>query len=248
MSKIFPSMNSKPEKFTFFALIPCWIFVFFIIPINLPLLGAGLWDNVEFGPWLEIGYHVVNGIVLLFFIMNYLKDEWEMVTTDIRYYLKHVALTAGLMVGFTVLLLGTLFLYGFNIGYMLDGLPVVEMHVNFTSWYLVSLKPVFGTLAVSLFAPISVCVLFYCFAFAPLCYKRPWLGYLSIVVVTLIPAVINIIWRGEAALVLSAYIVRLPIHLLACWSYQKTDNVWTPMVSLMVTNLLLSVALLLLFG
>jgi membrane protease YdiL (CAAX protease family) len=34
----------------------------------------------------------------------------------------------------------------------------------------------------------------------------------------------------------------LPIHLLACWSYQKTDNVWTPLISLALINLLASVA------
>lgn len=42
--------------------------------------------------------------------------------------------------------------------------------------------------------------------------------------------------------VLSGYLVQLPIHLLMCWSYQKTDNVWTPLISLAVVNLLASVA------
>ena len=57
------------------------------------------------------------------------------------------------------------------------------------------------------------------------------------------PPVRDILWRGEAALVLSGYLVNLPIHLLACWSYQKTDNVWTPIFSLAATNLLLSIVL-----
>ena len=46
--------------------------------------------------------------------------------------------------------------------------------------------------------------------------------------------------------VLSGYLLSLPIHLLACWSYQKTDNAWTPMVSLGIANLLISVAQILL--
>jgi membrane protease YdiL (CAAX protease family) len=59
----------------------------------------------------------------------------------------------------------------------------------------------------------------------------------------LIPAIVDILWRGDAPFVLTGYLVHLPIHLLACWSYQKTDNVWTPILSLVTTNLLLSIVL-----
>jgi membrane protease YdiL (CAAX protease family) len=59
----------------------------------------------------------------------------------------------------------------------------------------------------------------------------------------LIPSVVDILWRGDAAFVLTGYLVHLPIHLLACWSYQKTDNVWTPLITLAVTNLLTSIIL-----
>ena len=247
MSKIFPSMHSKPEKYTFVGTLIYWPFVFLFFPIYMPYLGMGLWNDIELGPWLDIGYHVVNGIVLLILLWGYLKEEWFMVSTDFRFYLKHIALTVGLMIGVTALRVGTPFLCGFDVDYMLNGLPVVEMTVNFTPWYLLGLKPVIGTIVISVFSSISVCALFYCFSFANFCYRRPWLGYVSIVVITLIPALIDIIWRGEGALVLSAYIVRLPIHLLACWSYQKTDNVWTPLVSLMATNLLLSAVMLVLY-
>lgn len=247
MNKIFPSMCSKPEKFKILALIPCWIWVFVLLPMYMPFLGLGLWEQWEISSWLEIGYHVANGIVALLLMSSYLKDEWFMVTTDVRFYLKHIALTVGLMVGTELVLLGTLSLCGFNIDNMLEGLPVVEMFVSHTPLFLVTLEPIFGTIALSVFAPISICVLFYCFGFAPVCYKKPWLAYLCIALITLIPPVVNILWRGGADLVLSAYLVHLPIHLLACWSYQKTDNVWTPMVSLASTNLLVSVVQIFLF-
>ena len=248
MSKIFPSMNSKPEKFTFITTLIYWPFVFLWFPIYLPYLGMGLWEDPNLGPWLEIGYHVVNFIVLLICMKSYLKDEWFMVTTDVRFYIKHMALTVGLIVGTVVFLLGTLYLYGFNIGYMLNGLPVAEMTVSHTAGMLILQKPLFGTIALTILSPISICATFYCLCFAPFCYRRPWLGYLSVVVVTLIPSLIDIIWRGDASLVLSMYFIRLPIHLLACWSYQKTDNVWTPIGALVGTNLILSVGQLLLWA
>ncbi len=243
MNKIFPPMCSKPEKIQIFSFIPCWLWVFVLLPMFMPFVGLGLWEQVEISTWLEIGYHAANGILMLLIISSYLKEEWFMVTTDVRYYLKHVALTVGLIMGAELVLLGTLYLNGFNIAYMLDNLPVVEMSVSHSPLLLIHLEPIFGTIALSFFSPVTICALFYCFGFAPVCCRKPWPAYLCIAVITLIPPVIDILWRGEAMLVLSGYLVQLPIHLLACWSYQKTDNVWTPIVSLAVTNLLTSIVL-----
>lgn len=243
MEKLFPSMNSKPEKIQIFAMIPSWLWVFVLLPMFMPFLGLGIWEQVELSVWLEIGYHVANGIVMLWIMAGYLKEEWFMVTTSLRYYLKHIALTAGLIAGVEAVLLGALHLCGFDVTNMLNCLPVVEMYVSQTPLLLIKLEPILGPIILSVFVPISICALFYCFGFAPVCYKKPWLGYLCIAVVTLIPPIIDIIWRGEADLVLSGYIVQLPIHLLACWSYQKTDNVWTPLGTLAVFNLFASIVL-----
>ena len=243
MNKIFPPMCSKPEKIQIFALIPCWFWVFVLFPMFMPFVGLGIWEQSEISVWLDIVYHVANSILLLMLMSGYLKEEWFMVTTDVRYYLKHVALTVGLIVVAELVWLGSLFLYGFNIDYFLEFLPVVEMSVSHTPLALIQIEPVFGTIALSIFTPLSICALFYCFGFAPVCCKKTWLAYLCVAAITLIPWVIDVLWRGEAALALSGYLVQLPIHLLLCWSYQKTDNVWTPMVSLAITNLLLSIAL-----
>lgn len=242
MNKLFPPMSSKPETIKIFALIPCWLWVFIVLPIYMPLLGLGLWTQWEISVWLEIGYHAFNGIAMLLLISGYLKEEWFMVTTDVRHYLKHILLTVGLIAGAELVLLGTLFLLGVNITNMLECLPVVEMSVSHTPLFLIELEPVFGTIAVSLFTPITICALFYCAGFAPICNKKPWPAYLCVAVITLIPPIINIIWRGDTTF-LSGYIVSLPVHLLACWSYQKTDNVWTPLISLSITNLLMSIVL-----
>lgn len=243
MNKLFPSMQSKPEKIQIFALIPCWIWVFILFPMFLPFVGLGIWEQHEISTWLEIVYHVANCLLLLTVISGYLKEDWFMVTTDVRFYLKHIALTVGLIVGVEVVLLGVLSLCGVDVGIMLEYLPVAEMSVSHTPLYLLDLQPVFGIIVLSLFTPVSACALFYCLGFAPVCYKKPWLAYLCVAILTLIPAVIDLLWRREAALEMNGYFVRLPIHLLTCWVYQKTDNVWTPIVSLAVTNLLLSIVL-----
>lgn len=247
MEKIFPSMCSKPEKFKIIAIIPCWIWAFVLFPMYMPFLGLGLWEQWEISSFLEIGYHVVNGIIMLLLMWSYLKEEWFMVTTAVRYYLKHVALTVGLMLGTELMLLGAMSLYGFDINYILEELPVAEMSVSHSPLLLVLVDPVFGTIALSVFAPITVCSLFYCLGFAPVCYHKPWLAYLCIAVITMIPPVVNILWRDEVVSSIFGYIAHLPIHMLACWSYQKTDNVWTPIVSLAGANLLMSLAQIFLF-
>lgn len=246
MEKVFPRMYSKPEKKYLVGLIPCWLWVFVALPMFMPYLGVGLWQNPVFISWLEVGYHVTNGIIVFFVMREYLQEEWFMVSTDARHYLKHIALTVVLMLGAEFLLLHVLPHAGLYVYYMLEGLPVIEMHVSHTPLSTVLTQPIFGTIAVSVFVPVSISILFYSLGFAPLCGKKPWLAYLCIALVTLIPPVVNILWRGDTLFVLTAYIINLPVHLLACWSYQKTDNVWTPIISLGITNLITSILLILL--
>lgn len=240
-NKIFPPMESMPEKGQIIALIPCWIWVFVLFPMFMPILGLGLWDQSEMSVWLDIGYHTANGVVLLLLIRSYLQEEWFMVSVDWRYYLKHVALTVGLILGTEFVWMSTLFFYWVNIDYMLESLPVVGMFVSHSPFLVADLEPLFGTISLSVFAPISVCALFYYGCFAPICGKKPWLAYLSVAIITLIPPVINILWRGDAAFVLCGYLAHLPVHLLACWSYQKTNNAWTPLISLAIVNFLISI-------
>ena len=247
MNKIFPPMYSKPEKIQIFALIPCWVWVFVLLPMFMPFLDLGLWEQTEDSVWLEIGYHVSNGILMLLLMFSYFKEDWFMVTIDWRNILKHVLLTVGLILGAELTLMILLLFGGFNIGYIIECLPVAEMFVSHTPLLLVDLEPIFGTVVMSVFVPISICSLFYCLGFAPICNKNPILAYLCIAAITLIPPIVNILWRGDSEFFLSGYLAHLPIHLLTCWSYQKTDNVWTPLMTLTVTNLLLSILLPILF-
>lgn len=240
MSKVFPSMHSKPAKYSFFVLIVYWILLIIVLPTNLPLLAAGLWERWEISAWFQIIYYLLNALILAMFMKSYLKEEWFMVTTDFRFYLKHAGLTIAMSVGIVVLTLATVYFGGVSIRHMANGLPLVEMTVSHTPLALLEYRPLFGTLAVTFCTPITMCILYYCFAFAPIAYKRPWLAYLLIPVVTVLPHIVDIIWRDGAQQALSMYLIQLPVHLLACWSYQKTDNVWTPIFTLAGTNLILS--------
>ena len=136
MDKMFPPMYSKPEKIQTISLIPFWAWAFVFIPIYMPYIGFGLWEQWEVSVWLEIVYHVINGVGILFLMWSYLKEEWFMVTTDIRFYLNHVAQTVGLILGTELVLLFTLHFCGVNIAYMLESLPSVEMSVSHTPLFV----------------------------------------------------------------------------------------------------------------
>jgi len=244
MKKLFPTMYTRPESSQILGLILCWSWVFIVIPVFMPFLADGLWDILTTSVWFEIVYHIVNSVIVLLLIGKYLKEEWFMLTTDVKHCLKHAALTVGLILGTELLLLGIVYLSGLDIWVMLNALPVSELAVVHTSLSVLYWEPIIGTITLVVFVPISICGLYYCLGFAPIGNSKPWLAYLCVSVITLLPVFVDILWRWEdTRLVWGAYIVNLPIHLLACWSYQKTNNVWTPLLSLVFTNLLLSIVL-----
>ena len=53
-------------------------------------------------------------------------------------------------------------------------------------------------------------------------------------------AYLDILWRGDAQLQIPLFLLNLPIHLIACWSYQKADTVWAPLATLSIFNLVTS--------
>jgi len=107
-------------------------------------------------------------------------------------------------------------------------------------------QPIRGTLSLTLLAPFCICCLFYAPSFSPLCASRPWAAYLVMSVLVLIASFFDIYWQLGIVGALIVYIIRLPVHLFARWTYQKTDNIWTPMFALVGFNLLTSLATILL--
>ena len=244
MNKLFPPMYSRPKKGMLFIMAVYGLFAFLVIPIGwMPLFGVGLWETPTWIAWLEIAYHVINAAVMGALIADCLKDGWFMMSLDWRGSLKHVGLTIGLMLAVLVQQIAFLFPWGVPVGFSLETLPVVEMSVSLTPGYFAASRPVWATASMVLCSPIAVCGLFYALGFAPLCVKdKPVLAYINVALITAVPAIIDILCRQQADYVVIEYLMKLPAHLIACWSYQKTDNIWTPLLSLAAVNLICSLA------
>ena len=235
MKKLFPDMCDQPDRGLPFATLAYWAFAFVGIPFLIPILGVGLWGNKEAVCWLDFAYHVINALAVVVIYRNYFQESFLNVEIDPGKFFKTVGVALLLMLIVAVVLRFGLFINIFN------AYPINEMSVAVTSGFMVEEMPVLGAICHTLITPIAVVGLFYTVGFAPLCCRKAWLGYLVVTGLLVIPTVFDIFWRGEPELVLSMFILRLPMHWIACWTYQKADTVWAPLATLSVFNLVTSV-------
>ena len=231
MKRFFPIMNDDTEKGMHFALFAYWIFAFGVMPSWMPLFGDGFWDNLPVISWFEIAYHVINGVVIAIMLKTYLKDSFLNVQLDPKGFLKTVGFSVLAMLAVAA---GLRYCLGRG---MTDIYPIKEMSVALTSGLLVKQQPIFGTICLSLFTPFAVVGLFYVSVFAPVCRRNRWLGYVVVTVLMAVPCALDILWRGQASLTILIFILQLPMHWIACWTYQKADTVWAPVLTLAIFNL-----------
>lgn len=235
MKRLFPPMNDRPENFMPFAVFGYWIFAFVMIPLFLPLIGDGLWDDMKVAPWLDFVYHAINALVVVSMFKTYFGDSF----LNVQLYPGKFFKTVGeALLPMLLLALERYFISPYTAG---DAYPINEMGVAVSSGIMLKHLPVFGTLCHLLFAPVSVVGLFYATGFAPMCCRKTWLGYLMVTFLLLLPAGFDVLWRGDAEYVMTNFLLQLPIHLIACWSYQKADTVWAPLATLSIFNLITSV-------
>lgn len=219
--------------------IPYWIFAFFLWPALLSLMILPTGHDHQYGPWMEIGYHVLNFIVVMIFFLPFLIESFQ----TLRWNIKVVLITATYATVIIIALKLMAYLiamrtpsesfYTAATGSLLTN----ESDIMYYSSALVAFQPLWGSLTLILLAPFTVSCLLYVCVFASVCGKRPVLAYILIV---LLPLLIRLsvafcLWPLEEELMI--YILQVPIHLVACWAYQKTDTVWTPIIVHFFSNL-----------
>lgn len=92
-------------------------------------------------------------------------------------------------------------------------------------------------LCIVFLVPVTIGCLYYGVCFAPLWERKPWMGYVGVAVVSLLPQIY--LYSGYAGnLGLGCWLVKLPIHLYACRLYLRTNTVWCPIIFLAVLNAL----------
>lgn len=239
MQKIFPIMMDRPEKGSSFAAFFYGVVCFFSFPFLILLFMHELIGDPMVMSWFEIGYHLFNLFVMVSLYRSYLSDS----VFDLQVNWKKIAETVGICaviifgLYFAILQLLPLF-SSVEMTLLLEGmLPMSEMELFWLNSAVVYFYPLFGTLCMVLVTPVVMSCIYYASAFAPICCEHPWLAYPATALVLALPRIANAVtfWNPGDQVIL--YFAQLPIHMIACWAYQRTDNIWTPVVLHMVVNL-----------
>ena len=235
MKQLFPEMNDC-LSFGYVVCTLAWgIFAFWLIPFFFTLIAAGSGEDMKVIAWLEWVYYLINAVVIVLVLKETLSDGLLFVWTDKKEFWGTLLSAFGAMLVYILLIAQPLSNYVFK-QYLLDVLPLSEMTMTMTPGYMVYNIPVPGVIAVTVLVPFTVSGMYYATGFAPVCYRNRYLGYLTVSLLLLLPTLFDILWRGNPQFAFYEYLIRLPIHWIACWAYQKRDNIWMPVFCLATVN------------
>lgn len=242
MKKWFPHISDHIGGGYIFCIFAVWLVVFVVVYSWFPMIMAGLWENPVAMSWAEVTVCGVLGLVMMALLKEHLKDAWLYFSLNKKLILKPMLIALGLMVAWAVISVEVLYYYWIHPVALLNAIPVSPITIMMTSGSVVQNNPVAGTLVMTLLVPFSVCAMFYSTAFAPVCTRNRWLGYLTMAAVALLAVLGDVFWYAEENYAVIEYLLRLPIHMFACWAYQKTDNILAPIMTLGAFNFLASLA------
>lgn len=240
MNKHFPTLTERPEVNNSIAALFYQVVAYFSIPfLLLLLLQGGHEDWLKVAAAVELAYHVFNFFVALFIFREYLTDTWA----DFRYgyqkLLKTVSLNAGLIMLIAIVLNALFSFSGGNAFLLAYGtLPLTEVDLFVLPSNVVATYPLLGTLCLGFLTPVAISCLYYGAVFAPICYTRPVLAYVVMALFLAFPRFCNATTYWDSAQQWILYFTQLPLHMIACRSYQKTDSIWAPILTHWIVNLL----------
>ena len=238
MKKFFPEMLDSPDKEAFIPGLVYWIAAYFVLPAMMAFL-------VQYGRipeheiWVVAGYHLINFIVIACIFRSHLVDAFLNVQLYTKKVLVVIAVCAFVLIDLRVVLNELLwttdqeFLYSISFG----SLPITEADILMNPISMVSEQPIVSLICLGLLTPLTVSCLLYGCVFAPICVSRPWLAYLVTIAMSLAQKLILVFCLHVFDEQMAQFWLQLPVHLIACWSYQKTDTIWTPIGVHMVANI-----------
>ena len=240
MENKLPQFLDCPEKQIVITSLIYSFVCFFSFPFLLLLTSIGLHEDLSALSWIEIVFHVFNFLVVIKLFREYLTDSLIALQVNREQVISAAAIVAGGLLAMAVIWYGIYFLTGNDLFYIAayGTIPISEMDILTLSSFMVIGKPFLGTVCMVVLVPVITGCLYYAVGFCGTYNIRPWLGYLTVALLIAFPRICNGVtyWDPQEQLVL--YLAQLPVHLLSCWAYQKTDTVWTPIIAHMITNLI----------
>jgi hypothetical protein len=168
MEKHFPRMMNSPEKGTGFAAFVYGMACFFSVPYLLLLFMHQMMYDAQVMCWVEIGYHVLNFIVVISLYRQYLADSVFEAKLDWKRNAEIVAICAIVIVGFYIALMQIFpLISGREMALVLESmLPMTEMDLFWSGTSVVVTNPLWGTLCMVLITPFVTVLIYYASGFA----------------------------------------------------------------------------------
>ena len=238
MSKIFPEMYDRPSNGAVAAGGIYWVVCYFMIPFVTQVLAWAFSTDLTAVGGVDIAAYIINFLCMVALFRAYLGESFWNVQLNKAGFVKTVLFTTVLLLLVEV----AIWSYGLFADHLfiLSAFPISETSVIADTGFVVIGNPLLGTLCMAVMTPVTVSCMFYGTVFAPIACKRPWMAYVVLAASLLVPRLINIWWSDMGSFNWAIYVAQLPIHLVACWSYQKTNTIWAPIASLGISNLLTS--------
>lgn len=235
MSKKVTYMSECPESNTIYLGASYGVFALGLLPYLLFWLTIDNNTNYSRMVWFDIGLHMLHFVVSVSIFFAFLRDSFLEVQIHTGKVLKAagvgavVMIVLALVITFAGVLLQNTFL-------AVGTLPLTELHMFGLPEAIIHEQPIVGTLTVAILTPFTISCLYYATVFAPLYNKWPVLSYVILAAVVALPRAVYALtfWNGTEELIL--YLIQLPVHLIACTLYRKTDTIWVPIFTLMGAN------------
>ena len=240
MNTLFPHMYDSPENSQAVGSLSYGIVAFAVLPFTFALFFFER-NSQQVYVVLEYIYQGINAAMMLAIFRSYLRDSWL-----------DVAIAPGKVLGYAlgaavvIQCLYLEFLKWTAAGLFESAATVFFGALPMTGVELMLLPgdfAIFGGIPAMLFlvvlGPVITACMFYATAFAPVCASgRRTLAYFAVAALLAVPRSITYftVWGGWKEVAL--YLAQLPIHWLACWTYEQTDTVWAPIFTLAFVNLL----------
>lgn len=212
---------------------------FFAMPFLFYYLIAG-WQDTYWLTWFEFAYHVLNFIIAISYFREYIHDGLFYFGLQVKesFFAVKMALLsiAGLVA--IVYIVANVCNLPWLFHTLVRAFPLSEMDILFLGRDLVSCNPLAGFLCAVVLSPVTVCCLLYSVSFVPAFQVKPWLGYLAVALWLAFTHVRNALTPWDLVTELALYAIQLPIHLIACRAFHKTNSICTPILILAITNFL----------
>lgn len=239
MNQLFPHMSDSPESGQTMGGLSYGVIAFVVLPFTFTLFFFERNSNKVY-TILEFLYQGLNFAMMLAIFHTYLLDSW----LNVRIHPKKVlgvslgaeAVIAGLYIEFAAAAARGLFETAEIVFF--GALPMTGIELMMLPGDFALYGGIPAVLFLVVLGPITTSCLFYATAFAPVCVSgKRWLAYLSVAALLAVPRFITYftVWGGWKEIPL--YLAQLPLHFLACWTYQKTDTIWAPIFTHAMANL-----------